>query len=87
MSISPEETLRVVNATGEGGECRAYRAECLEALADWLRKGGAMPVGQPGEEMHPTLTDAACESLRSEGLYELACAVRVALAYGDSSGL
>lgn len=85
--MDPKEALRVVNATGEGGECRAYRAECLEALADWLRKGGFMPTGEPGDEMHPTLTEAACESLRSEGLFELACSVRAALAHGDASGI
>lgn len=85
--MDPKEALRVVNATGEDGECRAYRAECLEALADWIRKGGFMPTGEPGEEMHLTLTDEACESMRSEGLFELACSVRTTLVYGDASGL
>ena len=82
--MDPKEALRVINATGgPQGECRAYRAECLEALADWLREGGSMPTGAPGEAMHPTLTDHACETLRVDGLFELACEVRVALAYGE----
>jgi len=42
---------------------------------------------RPGEEMHPTLTDYAVESMESEGLKDLAASVRVALAYGDLSGL
>lgn len=83
--MDPKEALRVINATGPYGECRAYRAECLEALSDWLNKGGGMPTGNPGEEMHPTLTDRACESLRVDGLFELACTVRVQLAYGEAS--
>jgi|15BtaG_2_1085339.scaffolds.fasta_scaffold74768_1 hypothetical protein len=34
-------------------------------------------------EMHPTLTEWACTSLESEGLLELAYAVRMSLAYGE----
>ena len=79
--MDPRAALDIVNSTET--EPRAYRADCLVALSDWLRAGGDMPTGGPGEPMHPTLTEAACETMRSEGLFDLACAVRVALAYGE----
>lgn len=79
--MDPKAALDIINDTQN--ESRAYRADCLEALSEWIDRGGFFPVGEPGEEMHPTLTEEACESLRSEGLYELACDLRVRLAYGE----
>lgn len=81
--MDPLLALRICNDTAN--ESRAYRAEVLEGLAEWLRMGGCMPSTEA--EMHPTLTEEACESMRSEGLWDLALSVRVALAYGDCSGL
>ena len=82
--MDPKEALRIINSKTE---CKAYRAECIEALAAWINNGGFMPCGEEGEEMHPTLTDYAVDSMESEGLKELAQSLRVALAYGDHSGL
>ena len=69
--MDPETALKAINDTDNVP--RAYRAECLEALAEWLGKGGFMPPG--------TLTEAVCESLRSEGkvVYELAISLRQTL--------
>jgi len=77
--MDPIEAISIVNDTKTIS--RAYRAECLQALAEWIGRGGFVPMDSPN------LTDQACESLRSEGLEQLAMAVRLAIAYDDRSGL
>ena len=77
--MDPQAALDIINDT-ESHE--RDRETALDSLATWLRKGGAMPCGLPGKDMHPTLTDEAVETLGN-----LAASVQVALAYGDASGL
>ena len=64
------------------------RLDALLDLAAAITDGASMPCGGPGEEMHPTLTDEAmdCFEAGEEGK-EVAQSLRVALAYGDDSGL
>ena len=81
--MDPQAALALINDT----DAHVHdRANALEGLADWLRRGGYFPCGGAGESMHPTLTEEALETL-SEEAGDLASAVRVALAYGDVSGL
>jgi hypothetical protein len=77
--MDPIVAISIINDTKAAS--RAYRGSVLEALAEWIGRGGFPPLDSPN------LTDEACESLRSEGLDQLALAVRVAIAYDDRSGL
>ena len=77
--MDPRTTLALINED--------FSADALQDLADWVLKGGAFPTGEPGEEMHPTISDAAMAEFAKGEFSELAAALRVALAYGDSSGL
>ena len=81
--MDPMATLEIIN---DPDRCPGERLYALGDLADWLVKGGAMPVGAPGADMHPTLTPEAVVTLSEDG-DPLACSVTVALAYGDLSGL
>lgn len=63
-------------------------SDALIDLARWLFNGGFFPCGEAGEEMHPTIADEGLEHFTEDsGFRALACSVRVALAYGDMSGL
>ena len=82
--MDPNASLLIVNDPAAHYE---ERAEALEALAEWLVKGGAFPSD------FANLTDEAVEFFAAEGgwdgdVYEsIAAAVRCTLANGDLSGL
>ena len=80
--MDPKATLAIINDTDQHQD---DRTEAVVHLAEWLHKGGAMPCGDEGEEMHPTLTDEAVATLE-EDTAGLASSLRVALSYGDFSG-
>lgn len=85
--MDPKATLRMVNNPS------AYlreRHQAVQDLAEWINNGGFMPTGEDGEEIHPTITEESMDSLSSyvqEWPHPLAASLRVALAYGDDSGL
>ena len=81
--MDPLAALDIIN---DPDYAPGVRLEALEDLAEWLKKGGFVPTGPPGGPMHSTLTEEATESLQ-EDAGDLVGAVRVALAYGDHSGL
>ena len=82
--MDPKAALELANdkeATDED------REGALSGLAAWIARGGFMPAGGPGVAMHPTLNDETMTWAATMGLLELASALRVALADGDTSGL
>jgi hypothetical protein len=78
--MDPTTTLAMIN---DPDFPIGYRAHLLLELYAWLRKGGFMPCGEPGTDMHPTLTDEACDAMREQGIQDVAYDVRARLAYGD----
>lgn len=70
--MDPNATLYLINTE--------HTIEALNALARWLSRGGFAP-DEAG------ITDEALAAYRDAGLFELACAVNVAIAYGDLSAL
>ena len=80
--MDPKATLALINDTDLDLDTRL---DALHNLASWIAHGGAMPNGEPGSIMHPTLTDEALGTLGEGGF--LANALNVALAYGDLTGL
>lgn len=59
--------------------CRGEKDKLMR-LATVLSYGGTLPDGTQAEALDP-------ERFRDDGLFELAAAARVAIAYGDLSGL
>lgn len=73
--MDPIVTLAIAN---DPDECIDTRIEALENLAIWLTRGGFFPEngGNVTEETAETVSDS-----------DLCAAIRVAIAYGDISGL
>lgn len=59
------------------------RAAALRGLAEWIARGGFMPVP---DELH-RCTQELEDAYREEGLLDVFAALRTAVHYGDLSGL
>ena len=82
--MDPKAAIEIVN---DSSECTERRTEALVNLHEWLYKGGFVPCGESFEDMHLGFTKEAIETMKAAYFGDMACAVNVAIRYGDLSGL
>jgi len=75
--MDPVACIKIINDTDEWMNTRE---DAVHDLAEWLHKGGAVPIDGGN------ISDQACEDLR-EFTGDIIPSIRVCIAYGDYSGL